>query len=125
MTAAVASVPALQTLLLDTHTLVWSMNESSSLGTRVKAAIRHAYREDRALISAITPWEIALLVSKGRLILGKDVLDWIREALAIAGVSLVSLEPEIAVASTRLPFEIRRATGGPDTWGGDGDGISA
>jgi len=34
------------------------------------------------------------------------VLAWIREALARPGVSLVPLEPEIAVASTRLPFDM-------------------
>ena len=92
-------------LLLDTHTLVWSMNDNPKLGSRAKGAIRLAYREERARISAITPWEIGLLVSKNRLNLGKDVLDWIREALAIPGVQIAPLEPEIAIASTRLPFE--------------------
>lgn len=101
-----ASDPARSSLLLDTHALVWSMNANPRLGTRAREAIRRAYREDRALISAITPWEIALLVSKGRLTLGKDALDWIRGALALPGVHLTPLEPEIAVASTRLPFAI-------------------
>ncbi len=57
-------------------------------------------------MSAITAWEIALLVSKARMTLGQDVLDWIRAALAISGLRLAPLEPEIAVASTRLPFEM-------------------
>jgi PIN domain nuclease of toxin-antitoxin system len=82
------------------------MRDNPKLGTRAKGAIRHAYRENCAWVSAITPWEIALLVSKNRLTLGSDVLDWVREALALPGVHLAALEPEIAVASTRLPFEI-------------------
>jgi PIN domain nuclease of toxin-antitoxin system len=93
-------------LLLDTHALMWLMSDDPKLGTKAKEAIRSAYREKRARISAITPWEIALLVSKNRLNLGKDVLVWILEALEIPGVRLVPLEPEIAIASTRLPFEI-------------------
>jgi PIN domain nuclease of toxin-antitoxin system len=66
----------------------------------------HAERQDRARASAIIPWEIALLVGKGLLDLGKDVLIWIRDALALPGVTLIPLLPEIAVASTRLPFEM-------------------
>lgn len=33
-------------------------------------------------------------------------MQWIRSALGRPGVALVPLEPEIAVASTRLPFEM-------------------
>jgi PIN domain nuclease of toxin-antitoxin system len=58
------------------------------------------------MISAITPWEIALLVSKGRVTLAQDVMDWINTALAVPGVRLTPLQPEIAVESTRLPFEM-------------------
>lgn len=93
-------------LLLDTHTLVWLTDGNRKLGERAKAAIRLAYRENRATVSAITPWEIALLASKGRVSLGQDVLNWLRTALAVPGVRLIPLEPEIAVASTRLPFEM-------------------
>jgi PIN domain nuclease of toxin-antitoxin system len=100
-----ASDPA-RHLLLDTHTLIWAMNDNPRLGSIAKQAIRLAYRQDRARVSAITPWEIALLVGKSRLDLGKDVLIWIRGALAVPGVALVPLMPEIAIASTRLPFEM-------------------
>ena len=93
-------------LLLDTHTLAWSINEGPKLGKGAKESIRVAGDEGRILVSAITPWEVALLVSKGRLMLGADVMDWVRDALTIPGLTLVPLEPEIAVASTRLPFEM-------------------
>jgi PIN domain nuclease of toxin-antitoxin system len=93
-------------LLLDTHTLVWSINDGPKLGKRAKESIEAAGDEGRILVSAITPWEIALLVSKGRLTLEADVMEWIRDAMTIPGLALVPLAPEIAVASTRLPFEI-------------------
>jgi PIN domain nuclease of toxin-antitoxin system len=44
-----------------------------------------------------------MLVAKSRLSLSKDVLDWVNEALAQPGISLLPMLPEIAVASTRLP----------------------
>lgn len=93
-------------LLLDTHTLVWSINDGPKLGRGAKESIRVAGDEGRVLVSAITPWEVALLVSKGRLTLGTDVMDWVRDALTIPGLTLVLLKPEIAVAGTRLPFEM-------------------
>jgi len=80
---AVADPARSPLLLLDTHSLLWSMNNNPKLGLQAKEAIRLAYREKSALVSAITPWEIALLVSKGRLQLGDDVMQWIRAAMAV------------------------------------------
>ena len=47
-----------------------------------------------------------MLISKGRLTLEREVLTWIHAALAVPGVRLIPLEPEIAVSSTRLPWEM-------------------
>ena len=44
-----------------------------------------------------------MLVSKGRLVLDRDVGEWIGAALSQPGVRLEALSPEVAVASTRLP----------------------
>ena len=44
-----------------------------------------------------------MLVSKGRLVLDRDVGEWIAAALAQPGIRLAALSPEVAVASTRLP----------------------
>jgi PIN domain nuclease of toxin-antitoxin system len=93
-------------LLLDTHTLVWSVEDSPRLGVDAKLEINLGARENRIMISAITPWEIALLVSKGRLKLSAEIMVWLRDALGKPGVRLIPLEPEIAVASTRLPWEM-------------------
>ena len=49
------------------------------------------------------PWEIAMLVAKGRLTLTRDVQEWVDDALRQTCVALASLEPAISVASTRLP----------------------
>jgi PIN domain nuclease of toxin-antitoxin system len=93
-------------LLLDTHVVLWATFNEARLGRHAAKAINLASREDRLAVSAITPWEIGLLASKKRINLHKEVLDWVREALAKPGVRLVPLEPEIAVASTHLPFDM-------------------
>jgi len=93
-------------LLVDTHTLIWMVEEAPRLGIETAEALNKAGWKNRITVSAITPWEIGLLVSKGRLKLGADAMEWIRAALAKPGISVAPLEPEIAVASTRLPFEM-------------------
>jgi PIN domain nuclease of toxin-antitoxin system len=92
--------------LLDTHALVWSVEERPRLGSAAKRAINAAARLNQVAVSAISPWEVALLVSKGRLNLSMEAMIWVRHALSKPGVNLIPLEPEIAVASTRLPFEM-------------------
>jgi PIN domain nuclease of toxin-antitoxin system len=61
--------------------------------------------KSRILISAITPWEIGMLVQKGRLALGDDVGRWIDSALSLPGIQLAPIEPSIAIDSVRLPGE--------------------
>jgi len=104
MTAPERDRPPL--LLVDTHTLIWMMEEAPRLGKQAAQALNKAGWESRIAVSAITPWEIGMLVNKGRLQLGADVMEWIQAALAKPGVRVFPLEPEIAVASTRLPFEM-------------------
>ncbi len=68
-------------LLVDTHALIWMMEELPQLGAKAAEALNRAGLGNRIAISAITPWEIALLVSKGRLRLGVDLMDWIRVSI--------------------------------------------
>ncbi len=89
--------------LLDTHVLVWLLAGSARLGVQARAFIQQAAQDNALLVSAITPWEIAMLVSKGRLALDRDVGEWVAAALALPGIRLAPLSPEVAVASTRLP----------------------
>lgn len=93
-------------VLLDTHALVWLLAGSDRLGGVARRAIQAATGEDGLFVSAISPWEIAMLVSKGRLVLDRDVGEWVRAALELPGIRLEPLSPEVAVATTRLPGDI-------------------
>ena len=90
----------MSTVLLDTHALVWLVQGDGQLAA---AARRGIGRATKVWVSAITPWEIGMLVAKGRLVLAKDVQAWTDDVLALPGLFLAPLEPAIAVASTRLP----------------------
>lgn len=93
-------------VLLDTHVLVWVLSGNARLGTTARALIGQAAQDNALLVSAITPWELAMLVHKGRLTLDRDVAEWVAAALELPGIRLEPLSPEVAVASTRLPGDI-------------------
>ena len=92
-------------IVLDTHVLVWAVNGDERLGRKTQALISETARTGRVAISAITPWEIALLVEKGRLGLANETQTWIEAALALPGIYLAPIEPAIAIDSVRLPGE--------------------
>jgi len=93
-------------LLLDTHLLVWLMEGNRSISPSLRAELEKAAEETHLLVSAITPWEIAMLAAKGRLRLNRDVGEWIDSALQLPGIKLAPLLPAIAVESNRLPWEV-------------------
>lgn len=93
-------------MLVDTHTLLWMVEDHPRLGAEAARALNRASRADGIAVSAITPWEIGVLVSKKRIDLHRAPSEWVSASLSLPGVHLVPLDPEIAVASTRLPFEM-------------------
>ncbi len=54
-------------ILLDTHVLIWLVNEPAKLSRRATEAIRAASQSGGLAISAITLWELAWLATHGRL----------------------------------------------------------
>lgn len=95
------------TLLLDTHVLVWLVQGDARLSHTTQTRIEQAAAEGDLWVSAITPWEIGMLVAKGRLVLARDVQSWVDEVLALPGLRLAPLLPALAVASSRLPGDMR------------------
>lgn len=92
-------------IILDTHALIWSVDDNARLGKNTRALIEESSQRDGVLVSAITPWEIALLTEKGRLRLGQEVGAWLEAVLSLPSVRLAPIEPQIAVDSVRLPEE--------------------
>jgi PIN domain nuclease of toxin-antitoxin system len=89
-------------ILLDTHVWVWLVNGSPEL-TSAKQEILASNESQGLGISAISCWEVAKLVERGRLVLSLPVGVWVDQALAYPGIRLVPLSPRIAVTSTQLP----------------------
>jgi len=89
-------------IVLDTATWIWRASDPERLTTSARRAIDNA---ERVLVSAISVWEVAMLVAKRRIQLDRPVEQWVDIALALPGIQLAPLEPAIAVRSTKLPGE--------------------
>jgi len=89
-------------ILLDTHVLIWWANgEHKRLSAAAIAAIEA--EEQQRLVSAISCWEVAMLVERGRLGLNVDIERWLNLVASVPRLQLLPLSPAVAVASTRLP----------------------
>jgi PIN domain nuclease of toxin-antitoxin system len=98
------SSATLAPLLLDTHYWIWlQMGAREEFGSSLLKAIEKAAAGGSLLLSAISVWELGMLEAKGRLRLQTPCEQWVQEALATPGLTLVPLTPEIALASSRLP----------------------
>ena len=96
-------------IVLDTHALVWWVNGSESLSANARQVINDTLASDgEVLISSISAWEIAMLISNGRLILSMDVESWLDEVSQIDGVRFVPVNNEIGIKSTTLPGEFHK-----------------
>lgn len=86
-------------ILLDTHALLWWQAGGQRLSRR---AAREIARADPVLVSAVSCWELAMLLRKGRITLDRDVYDWIRDLYADEHVKLAPLTPAAAVGAALL-----------------------
>jgi PIN domain nuclease of toxin-antitoxin system len=91
-------------LLLDTHFWIWLQNGETGVFTgSIRRAIEAAAAGGRLYLSIISVWEVAMLESKGRIELTLPCGLWVKEAVAIPGLAIVPLTPEIAIESCNLP----------------------
>lgn len=92
-------------IVLDTHVLLWWANDSNQLSPNARAAIDGELADENGilLISAITAWEIAMLVKAERLTLTMGVDDWLATVSEIDAVHFMPLDIAVAIEATRLP----------------------
>ena len=69
-------------ILLDTHVLVWLDQDNPKLGPECRGAIDEALAEDDLVVSAISFWEVAMLVAKRRLAIAVALHQWRRDLIA-------------------------------------------
>jgi PIN domain nuclease of toxin-antitoxin system len=88
-------------ILLDTHVAVWYA-AGIELKPRIVALIGGAAQQNSVFLSAISAWEIGMLVAKGRLVLAGSAEAYVRDLYSREGVVEEPVTSTIAELSSRL-----------------------
>lgn len=90
-------------IVLDTHAWVWWVAEPARLPEPARRAIEETLEANLpARVSTISTWEVAMLVSRGRLELAMDVRDWVARSEAAPELQFVPVGNRIALWAVRL-----------------------
>jgi len=90
-------------IVLDTHAWIWWVSSPEYLSETAKQTIDEAATGKNIFISSISAWEIAILVSRGRLKLTMSPADWVAASEALPFFDFVPVSNSIALKSVQLP----------------------
>ena len=94
--------------LLDTHVLIWWLDDPDRLSPAQRNVVAAASRESPLLVSDITLWEVATLHSLGRIALTIPLREWLDKAAAPPLVRRKGISPAVAAALAALPDSFHR-----------------
>jgi PIN domain nuclease of toxin-antitoxin system len=89
-------------VVLDTNALIWLLERNARMGSRAVEQVDEALRTSRVMISAASVWEVAVLVSKNRIVLEKSLDQWRIDAFQL-GIEEIPLDGELAIEAVALP----------------------
>ena len=90
-------------LLLDSCTIIWIIEERDVKPAAAEAIDAAAAHGDSLFVSPITAWEYGMLFAKGRLRLSVTAQEYWRRVMALEGIELAPMPPEVLMASWYLP----------------------
>jgi PIN domain nuclease of toxin-antitoxin system len=88
-------------LLLDSHTLIWAVDDPSRLGALATAGLEDPVNE--LFLSAGTIWEIAIKVGLKKLSLSLPFGKWMTQAIVELGLTVLPITVEVADTQISLP----------------------
>lgn len=93
------------TYLLDTHTLLWAVNDSPQLSDTVRTILEDG--DNDLYLSIASLWEIAIKLSSGKLKLDFPFLELATQKTVQYGVTLLAITPMHLDLVAALPFHHR------------------
>jgi PIN domain nuclease of toxin-antitoxin system len=88
-------------ILVDTHVLVWAVADSKRLSRAASREIEKSRQRGGLAISAITLWELAFLVTRGRIQAYGTVEASVK--LLTEGITIKPITAEIAALANQFP----------------------
>ncbi len=91
--------------LLDTHALIWAVNEPEKLSPLAAATIKDA--SNKLYLSIASPWEMGIKLSNGKLKLGIPFRPWIDDAIQRFDLEIIPLTLDAIETQIGLPWHHR------------------
>ena len=91
-------------LLIDSHALIWYVDQDQQLSSVSHAAISDPTNE--LLLSAGSIWEIAIKIGLGKLVLTQPYLPWMSQALNDLGITVLPITVEYMPTPKRVSQDI-------------------
>jgi PIN domain nuclease of toxin-antitoxin system len=88
-------------ILLDTHALFWAIDDNKRLSRQAASAIRRARKQGGIAVSAITVWELASMLARGRIRRSGTIESSLR--MLLENVVVLPITPEIAALAAVFP----------------------
>ncbi|HZC25278.1 MAG TPA: type II toxin-antitoxin system VapC family toxin [Candidatus Binatia bacterium] len=90
-------------ILLDTHALFWAVDDSKRLSRPAASAIRRARRQGGVAVSAITVWELASMLARGRIRRAGTIESSLE--MLLEEVVVVPITPQICALGAQFPSD--------------------
>lgn len=88
-------------LLIDTHTLIWALDDPTRLSGPATTALQDPANE--LLLSAATLWELAIKIGQRKLTLSLPYRPWMDKAIADLELTILPVTVEYAERQAGLP----------------------
>lgn len=90
-------------LLLDTCAMIWMAHEEAIALEAKRELVRVRAAGGVIAVSAMSAWEIGMLIARGRLPTTKTASAWFDDFVRLGRVSVKEATPELLIASSYLP----------------------
>lgn len=91
--------------VLDTHALLWSLENDPMLSATAKALLEDTSHEP--LLSVASLWEMAIKISTGKLERNHSISELVTQKLEPSGIAVLPIAPVHLDMVTTLPFHHR------------------
>jgi PIN domain nuclease of toxin-antitoxin system len=90
-------------ILLDTHILLWMAENDDRLGRKARDAIGKEAAAGNVIVSAISFWEIGMLIEKRRIALSMPLGDFAEMLARRREIRVAPVDARIAIETAELP----------------------
>jgi len=97
-----STLQKIEKLVIDTHILIWYL-EGIELSQQQVQIIENQRNLSQLYISAISIWEVSMLINKKKAAISIPIHEWLNKVLSIPGLNIIDLSLTILVESCNLP----------------------